>query len=133
MAEVPDEERGMYPKYRVFKIDEHMPDGSVEIEVGPGQFDTLTEVEDPCFVLKFDDPAAQDALWVYANSVKKKYPLLAEDIKEQINQAVARQQTFLGELDEIERLGRIHSGVDDGPTLRELVERPDAVERYLDG
>lgn len=129
-----DEERGLYAKYRVVKITQPW---MVDAPLGYGESYDVSidadEITEPCFVMKFDDPAAQDALYVYANSVKKKYPKLAADIKEQIYAAVERQQAYLAELDEIERQGRFHAGVDDGPSLKELVERPDAVSRYLEG
>lgn len=117
--DLPDEERGLYAKYDVFKRSD---DGTPSVRV-----------TDPGMFLKFDDPAAQDALFVYANSVKKKYPRLAADIKEQIYAAVERAQAFLAELDEAERLGLLHAGVHDGPSLKELASRPDAAVRYLEG
>jgi hypothetical protein len=132
-TDLPDEERGLYAKYRVIKVER---DWQMNAPLAFGESYDIAieahEVTDPLFVMKFDDPAAQDALWVYANSVKKKYPKLAADIKEQIYAAVERAQTFLGEMDIIEEQGRIAAG-DSGPSLRELVTRPDAVERYLEG
>jgi hypothetical protein len=145
--DLPDEERGLYAKYLVAKNPTDHPvelggDREMRVSLGAVWQDEnghvsgvqILEIETkPGMFLAFDDPAAQDALYVYANSVKKKYPKLAADIKEQIYAAVERQQAFLAELDEIERQGRFHAGVDDGPSLKELVSRPDAVERYLEG
>lgn len=132
--DLPDEERGLYAKYRVFKIEGDLDaHRSVFYENDLGQFTNAVEVTDPGMFLKFDDPAAQDAFWVYANSVKKRYPKLAADVKEQIYAAVERAQAFLAELDEIERQGRLAAGSAEGPSLKELVSRPDAASRYLEG
>ncbi len=56
----PDKQRGMYPKYRVEKLN-GKPVG-------------------PCFVLEFKDPHARAAIRAYAESCQDEYPQLAADL-----------------------------------------------------
>ena len=103
-ANLPDEDRGLYPKYLVGKIPEtgEIPD-HMFYENNNGQFTTIEPIASPCMVLKFNDPDAQEALFVYANLKRSRYPKLADDIREQITQAVERRK--IKELDaQIERL-----------------------------
>lgn len=77
---LPDEERGMYPKYRAVKIEEDA-DIDAEITLGASQR-PATEVEDPFILLKFNDPNAREALITLANTVEEKYPKFADDIRQ---------------------------------------------------
>lgn len=98
-----DEDRGLYQKHMVARLDVYTPPGTstresrrspaivYQDEQGLVQgIQLLDEETRPGMFLCFDDPAAQDAFYVYANSVKAKQPKLAADIKEQITQAIER-------------------------------------------
>lgn len=65
----PDKQRGMYPKYRVEKLN-GKPVG-------------------PCFVLEFKDRHARAALRAYAVSCEAEFPKLAADLRAQIAVAAA--------------------------------------------
>lgn len=86
---LPDEERGLYPKYLAIKI----PDGDKRkaIQVVGGDsgepWASFEEVTEPFFLLKFDDPYAQDALLAYARSCESYYPKLASDIRKKVMNA----------------------------------------------
>lgn len=99
---LPDEERGMYPKYRAVKIDPEHPDeddgdkDTYRVSLGAVWQDTngeiagvhfLEEVEEPFLLLKFNDPDAHDALLVYAQAKAEKYPQYATDIREKVGEA----------------------------------------------
>jgi hypothetical protein len=65
----PDRTRGLYRKYVVYRT---APSGA-----GP-----LTEVTEPCFVLRYlTDPHARAALAAYADSCEQDYPNLATDLR----------------------------------------------------
>lgn len=86
--DLPDEERGLYPKYRAFKLDNEVFEqyGSEKIETASivvGGI-LMNEVTDPFLLLKFKDPDASAALLAYANAVEDRYPKLAADIREKL-------------------------------------------------
>lgn len=74
--DLPDDERGLYPKYRVFKRASEDMDHSIHD----------IEVIDPGFFLKFKDPFAKEALLAYANACDEKYPKLADDIRQKLHE-----------------------------------------------
>jgi hypothetical protein len=75
--EIPDRERGLYPKYRAFKL----PGEDVGLSQQLG-----AELTEPFFLLKFDDPHARRALLVYALSCQIQYPQLAYDIRTKLHE-----------------------------------------------
>lgn len=85
--DLPDEERGMYAKYRAFKIlnDEEI-DIPLVVEDRLGRDHQLTEVTDPFILLKFNNPNDSTALLAYANSVEDQYPLFAADIRDKLTE-----------------------------------------------
>lgn len=88
--DMPDQERGLYAKYRAFKIKYQ------ESEV----IDPALEVREPFFLLKFsDDPHARRALLVYAASVETQYPRLARDIRLKLEEVLKRPLYSGDELD----------------------------------
>ena len=79
-ADIPDEMRGLYPKYRVFEEGDGDPNLS-DISAVMAGLPVLREVKEDCFVIKFSDPFAPDALRAYARACKAQYPQLAEDLE----------------------------------------------------
>lgn len=81
--DVPDEDRGLYPKYRAFKIDgvnDIMPGVPIRVAGIP-----VEEVEVPFFLLKFHDPHARAAIRAYADSCEKQFPVLAADLRRKLH------------------------------------------------
>lgn len=84
-----DRDRGLYAKYRAFKIEganEVMPGVSIRVGGIP-----VEEVTSPFFLVKFDDPYAPDALRAYADSCEAEYPNLAGDLR-RIVKALERKE-----------------------------------------
>lgn len=79
---VPDEERGLYPKYRALKI---------VSEIDTEGIQNLEEVTAPFFLIKFDDEFAHEALLAYASACEEKYPQLAYDLRKKLLLDDARQ------------------------------------------
>lgn len=72
-------DRGLYPKYRAFKIDgvnEIMPGVPIRVAGIP-----VEEVTDPFFLLKLNDPHGRAAIRAYADSCEKDFPILAADLR----------------------------------------------------
>lgn len=79
------EDKGLYPKYVVFRHPRQEAEFFLAQYKAPGATSLrhLEEVEDFCFVLKpLKDRHARLALAVYAESVRKDKPRLAAEIKE---------------------------------------------------
>lgn len=70
----PDQDRGLYPKYKVHKIKRETDQRGEETEVlvDPGE----------CFVLNHADPHAPAALAAYAEACAQTYPKLSQDLYE---------------------------------------------------
>lgn len=65
----PDRWRGLYPKYRLYRI----------------HGDKLTQVHDPFFALRYTtDPHARVALAAYADSCEAEYAHVAADLRTQL-------------------------------------------------
>lgn len=78
-----DEDRGLYSKYRAFKID-----GVEEIMVGVPIRVAGVQVEEvsaPFFLLKFHDPFARIAIRAYADACEAEYPKLAADLRKRVH------------------------------------------------
>lgn len=78
-------ERGIYPKYVVFKHPqvEVKQFGGAYTEEGNFQAYPMEQVDDFCFVLKpIKDKHARVAMAAYAESVKEEKPQLAKDLYE---------------------------------------------------
>lgn len=81
MASFEDKDRGLYPKYRAFKVAAH---DTHDCELHD------CEVTEPFFLLKFDanDQHARRALLVYALSVEQEgYYKLADDIRKKLHES----------------------------------------------
>lgn len=81
------DDKGIYPKYLVFKHPDFEPAGfKAEAWEFSEQYSSevfLDPVEDFCFVLKpIKDKHARLALSVYAESVRKEKPRLAKELRE---------------------------------------------------
>ncbi len=75
-----DQDRGLYPKYRAFKIEganKVMP--GVPIRVGGIP---VEEVTSPFFLVKFDDPFAPGTLRTYSELCAEEFPNLATDLRQ---------------------------------------------------
>lgn len=75
-----DQDLGLYPKYRIWKIAKQRTEED--------RVEELVEVLEPAFVLKFNDPYARAALRSYASMCKYEYPNLARDINEKLDEVV---------------------------------------------
>lgn len=81
-----DEDRGLYPKYRVIRIPVYKEHEGFYDDQAPLKNNgiPLQEVTEPFFLLKFDDPYARAALMAYAKACEEKYPKLAADIRQKL-------------------------------------------------
>ena len=101
---LPDEERGLYPKYRIIRLDSVNYDHKTMAE-SPVRIDGLpmAEVDGPAFVIKLDDPHAGVALQAYARACRATHPVLANDI-----------MTLLSETDLARLRARLSQAPNDG-------------------
>lgn len=82
-VDIPDTDRGLYPKYRAFKIEgvnEIMPGVPIRVAGIP-----VEEVSVAFFLLKFHDPFARIAIKAYADACEATYPKLAADLRRKLH------------------------------------------------